>query len=100
MNRSAQSGFGGVALADALQDALDVAESIGIDDVGDGCQRFRVSHIALSGGETQEISFQGIHRNIALRFEKQGQLMSIGAETSGLEVLGDAFMQPRRTPAS
>src|ERR1035437_304494 len=99
VNRGSQSGLGGIALTDALQDALDVAHAVRIVDEGYSRQRFGVGHIGFTAGEMLEASFQGIERNIALRFEEQRELVSGAAETPWLKELGDTFVQPGRAAA-
>src|SRR5271167_831191 len=100
MDGGPQGGLGGIALADALQDALNIAHAIGVVDVGHCSQRFGVGDVGFSAGETLEASFQSIEWDIALRFEEQRELMSIATKASGFEELGDTFVQPRRAAAA
>ncbi len=96
----AQGGFGGISLAQAFENPLNVAHAVGVVDIGDGGERFGVREIGLGSGELQETSFQNIERNVVLRFEKKRELMSIAAKTLGFEELGDAFMQPGRASSA
>src|ERR1700680_1003800 len=100
VNGGSQSGFGGAALTDALEDGMDIAEPIGIVDVGHGSQRFGVGHVSFGSGEALKAAFQGIQWDVALRFEKQRELVSFAAEALGLKELSDALVQPGRTAAS
>ena len=68
----AQSGFGGAAIAETLQDALDVAHTVGVIDVGNGGQRFRIGQISFSAGEAQEAALEHVQRYIALGLEQSG----------------------------
>ena len=93
MNGGSQSGLGGIALADALQNTLDITEAIGIVDVRDGSQGFCVGDMGLNARQVHETAFQGVQGNIAVRLEEQGKLVSF-IQVAGFQELGDAFVQP------
>ena len=100
MDGRAQGGFGGRALAEELEDALNIAHAVGIVDVGHGGERFGVGDVGLGAGKTLEAAFERVERNILLRFEQQCELAAFAAEALGFEELGDAFVQPGRATAA
>src|SRR5208282_4319845 len=100
VNGCAQGGFGGIALAEALEDALNIAHAIGIVDVRYGRQRLGVGDVGLSAGKVLETSFQSVEGDILLRFVEQRELVPIAAEAFGFEELGNAFVQPGRAAAA
>src|SRR5579871_137805 len=61
-----QGGLGGIALAQALEDALDIAHPIGLVDIGHGREGFGVSHIGLSRVESGETSLESVDRYVLL----------------------------------
>ncbi len=90
----AESGFGGTTLAEALQDALDVADAVGLVDEGNGGEGFGVGEGGLGAGEIHEAGFEGVEREVALGLEELGQLAAIAAQGLGLEHLSEAFVEP------
>src|SRR5713101_9863761 len=64
VNGSAQRGFGGAALRDALQDARDFAHAVSIANVFGGSQRFGVGDDGLGGREAHEAAFEHIKRDL------------------------------------
>src|SRR5579859_2879807 len=51
VDSAAQGSFGGGAVAKALQDALDIAHTIGIANVFNSCQTLVISHVGLAVGK-------------------------------------------------
>ncbi len=88
--------LGGVAFAEALQNALNVAHAVGLLYIGHCCERFRVGNISLSAGEIHEACFERIQGNLLLRLQDEGELMPVCAEAFGFQHLRNAFMQPGR----
>src|SRR5579864_3959616 len=100
VNGGAQSGFSGASLAEKLQNALDIAHAVGVIDVGDSSQRFRVGHVGFNTGEIHEAAFEHVQRDIALSLEKKSELVTIAAQALGFEELRNAFIEPVRAAAS
>src|ERR1700722_20297093 len=92
----AQRGFRGTALAERLQDALNIAHAVSVVDVGDGGQGLGIRKIGLTAREALEARFEHIQRNVSLRLEQLGELGSASAEAFGLKELRDTFVQPGR----
>ena len=66
VDSSTQSSFGGTALAEKLQNPLDIAHAVRIVDIANRRQRFRLSQGDLASREVQKAAFQHIQRNVAL----------------------------------
>jgi len=83
MDGRSQGGFGRSALAEKLEDALNITHAVGIVDVGNGSQRFGVGDVGLSAGKTLEAAFEGVERNVLLRFEEHCELVAFARVGSG-----------------
>ena len=64
--------FGGVALAEAIEDSLDIAHPVTVIDIRDGSERFTVGEVGLGSVEVHEAAFEDIQRDFALRLEELG----------------------------
>src|SRR5579864_9020923 len=99
MDGSAESGLGRVALADTLQNPLDIAHSVGFSNERNRSQGFGVSKIGLPSRELHKTALEGIQRDIPLRLEQYRELMPFAANALWLDVLRNALVEPRRTPS-
>ena len=95
-----EGGLGRIALADALEDALNVAHAVGVIDIGHSSQGLGIGHIGFSAGESIKASLQRIERDIPLSFEELGELAAFATETPGLDELGNPFVKPGRAAAA
>src|SRR5580700_3038476 len=100
MNRCAKRGFGRTALAESLQDSLNVAHPIGLVDVFNGCQRLVIGQEGLNRGKAHEAPFKGVVRDSLLGLEELSQTAAIRRETFRFDRLGNTFVQPCRTPSA
>src|SRR5580692_11004909 len=99
MDGSSESGLRRVALADTLQNPLDIAHSVGFSNERNRSQGFGVGKIGLSPRELQETAFQGVQGDVPLRLEQCRELVPFAANALWLDILRNALMKPRRTPS-
>src|ERR1700740_405756 len=81
----AQGGLGGAAFAEASQNALHIAYSVGVIDIGNRSQRVRIGDIGFPARDSSETAFQQVQWNVVLRLEQLSQLSPISRQRSWLK---------------
>src|SRR5216684_5858820 len=99
MDSGAQSRLRRTTLANALQDPLKIAQSIGIVNVFGSGKGLIVGQDSFDRREPHEAPFQGVERDFLLSPKELRQAVSMCIRGPGFKKLCNTFMQPlRATP--